>query len=149
MLARMKPTPEPDRLPTDAEMEILAVLWQRGPSTVRDVYETLARKRELGYTTVLKFLQIMTEKGLVRRDESRRTHVYETVDREDRTQQRLLRDLLDRVFGGSKEKLLLQALAATKTTPDELAELRKLLDGSQKPSQSGKPQKPGAKGDRP
>ncbi|MFT3786263.1 MAG: BlaI/MecI/CopY family transcriptional regulator [Tepidisphaeraceae bacterium] len=118
---------DPIPLPTDAEAEILSILWTRGPSTVREVFETLSARRELAYTTVLKFLQIMTEKGLVQRDDAQRTHVYRAAYAEQKTQQRMLRDLLDRVFGGSKEKLLLQALAATETSPDELQALRKLL----------------------
>jgi BlaI family penicillinase repressor len=119
----MKPT---QRKPTDAELGILRVLWTRGPSTVRQVAEDLGR--EAGYTTVLKLLQIMTEKQLVVRDEAERTHVYQAAYTEDQTQRQLVSDLLDRAFGGSAAKLVLQALAANKTSPDELAEIRKLLD---------------------
>jgi predicted transcriptional regulator len=118
----MKPT----RKPTDAELGILRVLWSRGPSTVRQVAEALGR--EDGYTTVLKLLQIMTEKRLVVRDEAARTHVYQAAYTEDQTQRQLVSDLLDRAFGGSATKLVLQALAASKTSPEELAEIRKLLD---------------------
>ena len=118
----MKPT----RKPTDAELGILRVLWTRGPSTVRQVAEVLGR--EAGYTTVLKLLQIMTEKQLVVRDEAERTHIYQPAYTEDQTQRQLVSDLLDRAFGGSAAKLVLQALAANKTSPDELAEIRKLLD---------------------
>jgi predicted transcriptional regulator len=118
----MKPT----RKPTDAELGILRVLWSRGPSTVRQVAEALGR--EDGYTTVLKLLQIMTEKRLVVRDEAARTHVYQAAYTEDQTQRQLVSDLLDRAFGGSAAKLVLQALAASKTSPEELAEIRKLLD---------------------
>ena len=114
------------RKPTDAELAILRVLWARGPSTVRDVAATLGR--EGAYTTVLKLLQIMTEKGLVRRDESARTHVYEATSSENETQRQLVSDLLDKVFDGSAAKLVLQALAARKASPAELAEIRKLLD---------------------
>jgi BlaI family transcriptional regulator, penicillinase repressor len=114
------------RKPTDAELAILRVLWTRGPSTVRQVAEALGR--EAGYTTVLKLLQIMTEKKLVRRDESTRTHVYEAAYTEDQTQRHLVADLLNRVFDGSAAKLVVQALAASKTSPEELAEIRKLLD---------------------
>ncbi len=114
------------RKPTDAELAILRVLWVRGPSTVRQVAETMGRTA--GYTTVLKFLQIMTEKGLVRRDESARTHVYEAVCSQDQTERQLVADLVDRVFGGSAAKLVLQALATTPASPEELAEIRKLLD---------------------
>ncbi len=119
----MEPT---HRKPTDAELGILRVLWSRGPSTVRQVAEALGR--EEGYTTVLKLLQIMTEKRLVVRDEAARTHVYQASYTEDQTQQQLVSDLLDRAFGGSAAKLVLQALAANKTSPEELAEIRKLLD---------------------
>jgi BlaI family penicillinase repressor len=119
----MKPT---QRKPTDAELGILRVLWSRGPSTVRQVAEFLGR--EAAYTTVLKLLQIMTEKQLVIRDEAERTHVYQAAYTEDQTQRQLVSDLLDRAFGGSAAKLVLQALAANKTSPDELAEIRKLLD---------------------
>jgi predicted transcriptional regulator len=114
--------------PTDAELAILNVLWQRGPSTVREVQEELHRDRPTGYTTVLKFLQIMTEKGLVVRDESQRTHVYQPQISEADTQRQLVGDLLDRAFGGSSQKLVMQVLAAKKTTPEELDQIRKLLD---------------------
>ena len=114
------------RRPTDAELAILRVLWMRGPSTVRQVAEAMGR--EAGYTTVLKLLQIMTEKRLVRRNESTRTHVYEAAYSEDQTQRHLVADLLNRVFDGSAAKLVVQALAASKTSPEELAEIRKLLD---------------------
>src|SRR5687768_13607896 len=114
------------RKPTDAELAILTVLWNRGPSTVRQVAEGLGR--ETGYTTILKLLQIMTEKRLVRRDESERTHVYEAAYTEDQTQRQLVADLLNRAFGGSASKLVLQALAASRATPAELDEIRTLLD---------------------
>jgi predicted transcriptional regulator len=114
------------RKPTDAELGILNVLWTRGPSTVRQVAEALGR--EAGYTTVLKLLQIMTEKQLVVRDETARTHIYQAAFSEDQTQRQLVSDLLDRAFGGSAAKLVLQALAANKASPEELAEIRKLLD---------------------
>jgi len=114
------------RKPTDAELGILRVLWTRGPSTVRQIAEVLGR--ETGYTTVLKLLQIMTEKRLVVRDESARTHIYEPAYTEAQTQRQLVTDLLDRAFDGSAAKLVLQALAATKTSPKELAEIKKLLD---------------------
>ncbi len=114
------------RKPTDAELAILRVLWTRGPSTVRQIAEAL--DREAGYTTILKLLQIMTDKRLVARDESSRTHVYEAAFTEDETQRQLVSDLLDRAFNGSAAKLVLQALAAKKTTPAELAVIRKMLD---------------------
>jgi predicted transcriptional regulator len=114
------------RRPTDAELAILRVLWARGPSTVRDVAEALGRQNS--YTTVLKLLQIMTEKRLVLRDDAARSHVYEAAYSEDQTQQQLVADLLHRAFDGSAAKLVLQALAAGKASPDEIAEIRKLLD---------------------
>lgn len=114
------------RKPTDAELEILRVLWSRGPSTVRQVAETLGR--ESAYTTILKLLQIMTEKGLVVRDESARTHVYDAAYTEDQTQRQLVTDLLDRVFDGSAAKLVLQALETRKASPQELDEIRRLLN---------------------
>ena len=113
------------RKPTDAELGILRVLWSRGPSTVRQVAEVLGR--EAGYTTVLKLLQIMTEKRLVVRDEAERTHIYEAAYTQDQTQRQLVTDLLDRVFDGSAAQLVLQALATNKTSPEELDEIRKLL----------------------
>jgi BlaI family transcriptional regulator, penicillinase repressor len=115
----------PRRKPTDAELAILRVLWSRGPSTVRQVAEVLGR--ETGYTTVLKLLQIMTEKGLVVRDEAERTHIYEAAYTQHQTQRQLVTDLLDRVFDGSAAQLVLQALATNKTSPEELDEIRKLL----------------------
>ena len=113
------------RRPTDSELAILRVLWSRGPSTVRQVAEAMGR--EASYTTVLKLMQIMTEKRLVRRDEAERTHVYEAAYTEDQTQRHLVTDLLNRVFDGSAAKLVVQALAAGKTSPEELDEIRKLL----------------------
>ena len=115
--------------PTDAELAILRILWERGPSTVRQVHEQLARERVTAYTTALKLLQIMTEKGLVERDERERTHVYEAKLSEDQTQRQLVRDLLDRAFGGSAGKLVMQALATKRASADELREIRKVIDG--------------------
>jgi predicted transcriptional regulator len=112
--------------PTDAELAILRVLWAQGPSTVRQVAEAL--DREAAYTTILKLLQIMAEKRLVRRNETARTHVYEAAYTEDQTQRQLVTDLLDRAFGGSAAQLVLQALATTKATPQELAEIKKLIE---------------------
>lgn len=114
--------------PTDRELAILRVLWRHGPSTVRQVQESLGRRNSTGYTTVLKFLQIMTDKGLVRRDESERSHVYKARLTEEQTQRQLVRDLLDRAFGGSAQALVMQALSAKKASPEELAEIRRLLD---------------------
>jgi BlaI family transcriptional regulator, penicillinase repressor len=119
--------------PTDAELEILTVLWSRGPSTVRDVYETLKRRRRsVQYATVLKFMQIMTQKGLVLRDESERAHVYEAAQTRESTQQQLAGDLLERGFNWSRKNLLIGALSARETSKEELAELRKLLDEYEK-----------------
>ena len=114
--------------PTDAELAILRVLWQLGPSTVRQVHDVLMRDRPTAYTTALKLLQIMTEKGLVRRDESDRTHVYHVRLTEEQTQRQLVRDLVDRAFGGSSSKLVLQALASKRASSDELAEIRRMLE---------------------
>ena len=113
------------RKPTDAELAILRVLWARGPSTVRQVAEEMGR--EAGYTTLLKLLQIMTEKRLVIRDESSRTHIYQAAYTQDQTERQLVTDLLDRVFDGSAAKLVLQALAANKASPEELDEIKKLI----------------------
>ena len=114
--------------PTDAELEILKVLWRRGPSTVREVFETLGESKTTGYTTVLKFMQIMAEKGLVVRDESERAHRYEPAAPEDETQRRLVGDLLRKAFDGSAKKLVLQALSTERATSSELDEIRRLLD---------------------
>ena len=122
----MRPMKPPRRKPTDGELAILRVLWTRGSSTVRQIAEVMGR--ETGYTTILKLLQIMTEKRLVVRDESERTHVYQAAYTEDQTQRQLVTDLLDRAFDGSAAKLVLQALAANKASPEELAEIKKLLD---------------------
>jgi BlaI family penicillinase repressor len=114
--------------PTDSELAILRVLWRTGPATVRAVHDELSRAQETGYTTVLKMLQIMTEKGLVKRDESERSHVYQPACPEAEVQRQMVGHLLDRAFGGSAQKLVLQALSAKKASPAELAEIRKLLD---------------------
>ncbi len=114
--------------PTDAELTILRVLWERGPSTVREVHDALSSTQATGYTTVLKLMQIMTEKGLVVRDESERAHVYEASHTEQRMQRHIVADLVERAFGGSPAKLVLQALSARKASPAELNEIRELLD---------------------
>ena len=114
--------------PTDAELEILKVLWRRGPSTVREVFETLGETKVTGYTTALKLMQIMAEKGLVVRDESERAHRYEAAAPEDETQRRLVGDLLRKAFDGSAKKLVLQALSTERATSSELDEIRRLLD---------------------
>jgi predicted transcriptional regulator len=115
-------------LPTDAELEILRVLWTRGPSTVRQVFEDLQTAKPVGYTTVLKFMQIMADKGLLRRNEDQRTHVYESVAPQESTQRQLVGDLLDRAFGGSASQLVMQALSARKASRAELDHIRELLD---------------------
>src|SRR6266852_5382075 len=114
--------------PTDAELSILRVLWERGPSTVRDVHDELNLRAPTGYTTVLKLLQVMTEKGLVVRDETQRAHIYESRYSEQKTQRQLLSDLVDRAFGGSSAKLVLQALSGRKANAEELSAIRDLLD---------------------
>ena len=114
--------------PTDAELAILSVLWQRGPSTVREVHDALSTTQETGYTTVLKLLQIMTEKSLVVRDESQRAHVYASRYGEQRTQRQLLGDLIDRAFRGSPAQLVMQALSASHASAAELTAIRHLLD---------------------
>jgi BlaI family penicillinase repressor len=119
-------------IPTDAELEILTVLWSLGPSTVRDVHEVLSRRKPTQYSTVLKFMQIMTEKGLVRRDDAERAHVFEPAQPMQATQKQLAGDLLERAFNGSARSLMMGALAARKASKKELAELRKLLDECEK-----------------
>ncbi len=113
---------------TDAELEILQVLWQQGPSTVREVQQALDVIRPTGYTTVLKILQIMTEKSLARRDETQRAHVYEAATTEEEVQEEIVSHMLDRVFSGSASKLVFRALSAKGTSPTELDEIRKMLD---------------------
>lgn len=113
--------------PTDAELAILNVLWTRGPSTVREVHQALAPSRETAHTTTLKLMQIMTEKKLVRRDESSRTHVYSARLSREQTQRQLVSDLAARAFGGSAAALVMQALNAETPTEDELREIRRLI----------------------
>ncbi len=114
--------------PTGAELEILGALWTRGPSTVRDVQDHLQRTRPTGYTTVLKLLQIMADKGLVLRDEDQRAHVYRAVPSQESTQRQLVDDLAARAFGGSALALAMRALDTQRATRAELAEIRRLLD---------------------
>lgn len=118
---------EPPR-PTDAELAILRVLWKRGPSSVRHVHEELSRERPTGYTTVLKLMQIMTEKGLVVRDETQRAHIYHPKVNEQRTQRQLVKDLLDRAFGGDASQMVMQALSSRRASAEELATIREMLD---------------------
>ncbi len=119
--------PDPPR-PTDAELKILTVLWERGAGTVREVHQALIRRKSAHYTTVLKLLQIMTEKGLVSRDETERAHRYQASRPREWTQRQLAGDLLQRAFGGSAKSLMLGALSAQKTSKKDLAEIRRLLD---------------------
>jgi BlaI family transcriptional regulator, penicillinase repressor len=114
--------------PTDAELEILSVLWTTGPATVRRVYEAISERRKAQYSTILKFMQIMAEKGLLRRDEVQRAHVYEATRPREWTQRQIAGHLLDRAFSGSAKALMVGALSAKKTTRAELAELSRLLD---------------------
>jgi BlaI family penicillinase repressor len=118
--------------PTDSELEILAALWSLGPSTVRDIHAAIEARKPTQYTTVLKLLQIMTEKGLVRRDEKQRAHIYEAAQPKEATQRQLAGDLLTRAFNGSAQSLMMGALAAGKTSKKDLSELRKLLDEYEK-----------------
>lgn len=126
--------------PTEAELEILRVLWERGPSTVRQVHESLRASRDTGYTTTLKLMQIMAEKGLVTRDETERTHVYAARASQESTQRQLVTDLMDRAFGGSAKELVLRALSTQDTSDEELREIRALLDEARtgRDSQGGK-----------
>lgn len=117
---------KPSTKPTDSEHLILQALWARGPSTVRQVHGTFGP--DTGYTTVLKTLQIMNEKGLVVRDDSQRPQVYRAARSEEQTQQQIVRGLLDRVFGGSAKKLVMQALSSKKASAADLAEIRQLID---------------------
>ena len=121
--------------PTDAELEILTVLWARGPSTVREVHDAIAQRKPALYTTVLKMLQIMAEKSLVRRDERQRAHVYSASRPREWTQRQLAGDLLQRAFGGSASSLVLGALSAQKATPEELAEIRRMIEKHEKGEQ--------------
>ncbi len=124
-------TPDPPR-PTDAELDILAVVWSRGPSTVRDVHDAIRRRKPAQYTTILKLMQIMAEKGLLRRDESERAHVYEPCRTKEWTRRQLAGDLLERAFGGSQANFVLGALSARKASRAELDEIRQLLDEYEK-----------------
>jgi predicted transcriptional regulator len=122
--------PAPNRLPqpTPAELEILQVLWRQGPCTVRDVHEALRAQHPVGYTTMLKLLQIMVGKGIAVRDESARSHVYRAAVSEDRTKRRLVSELVDRAFDGSAANLIMQALSARRVSAGELEQIRELLD---------------------
>ena len=125
--AAMAKQQQPPR-PTEGELAILRVLWSEGPCSVRAIHEIMSRSQPVGYTTILKLLQIMTEKGLVLRDESQRSHVYRASQTEVRTQKQLVGDMLDRAFGGSAFKLVMRALSTKKASPEELGEIRKLIE---------------------
>jgi BlaI family transcriptional regulator, penicillinase repressor len=114
--------------PTSSELEILHVLWERGPSTVRDVHLALSEKRPIGYTSVLKLMQIMTAKGTVKRNETQRAHVYEAVEPAEKTKRDLAMDVLQRVFDGSASDLMMHALAGRKASKEEIDEMRRLLN---------------------
>jgi BlaI family penicillinase repressor len=122
----MPPAAQP--LPTSSELAILQVIWQRGPSTVREVYRTFPRERGVGYSTVLKFMQIMTEKGSLVRDESVRPQVYRAARPQRHTQQGIIRDLVARAFGGSSASLVMQALSDRRATAEERRQIRDVLD---------------------
>lgn len=123
-MTRIPSVPEP----TDAELDVLRVLWKIGPSTVKEVFEELKPTKQVGYTTVLKQLQVMHRKGLVRRSERFRAHVYEPNETRQQTQQHLASSLLRQAFDGSARGLLQSALAGRRVKPDELAAIRRLLD---------------------
>ncbi|RBP46206.1 putative transcriptional regulator [Roseimicrobium gellanilyticum] len=127
--------------PTPSELVILRVLWERGPSTVREVMDSLTEEREMGYTTVLKFLQIMLEKKLVSRDGSGKTHVYRAAIPAEKMQRRLVGDLLDKVFAGSVSRLVMHALGSKKASAAELRDIRRMLDelDTDKPNSTTKP----------
>jgi predicted transcriptional regulator len=124
----MSPLPRP----SDFELAILRVLWRRGTATVREVFETLQGERDLGYTTVLKTMQIMAEKGLVLRDESSKSHIYRAAEAESATQGSLIQDLVDRAFGGSALRLLTHALNAQRPSAAELEHLQSLIEAARK-----------------
>src|SRR6516225_2321359 len=113
--------------PTASELQILHVLWERGPSTVREVHQALNDKRPIGYTSVLKLMQIMTAKGTLRRNEEQRAHVYEAVQPAEKTKRQLAMDVLERVFDGSASDLMMHALAGQKASKEEIEEMRRML----------------------
>src|SRR5215813_1022567 len=118
--------------PTESELEILQILWTRGLATVREVHEELAKTKDAGYTTTLKLMQIMHEKGLVKRDDSMRTHVYQAAVNKEHTQKHLLIKMIDSLFGGSSTQLVIQALGEHKASPEELERIQALLDNLKK-----------------
>ena len=120
-----KPTPP---VPTNSELEILNVLWRRGALTVRDVYTEIGARRDVGYTTVLKLMQLMAEKRLVTRDESARSHMYVAAVQEKKVKNHLVAEMMDRVFDGSAASLVVQALSSKQASKEEIAQIRELLD---------------------
>src|SRR5258705_9797108 len=118
--------------PTESELEILQILWTKGIATVRDVHEELLKTKDAGYTTTLKLMQIMHEKGLVKRDDSMRTHVYQPAVNKERTQKHMLSKMIDTLFGGSSTQLVIQALGETKASPEELEKIQALLNNLKK-----------------
>ena len=114
--------------PTESELEILQTLWAKGLATVREVHEDLAKTKDVGYTTTLKLMQIMHEKGLVKRDDSMRTHVYQAAVNKENTQKHLLSKMIDSLFGGSSTQLVIQALGENKASQEELEKIQALLD---------------------
>jgi len=121
-------------IPSNAELEILRILWKRGPSTVRDVHDELKREKDVGYTTVLKIMQVMADKGIVTRDESERSHVYTPAVEEKSIKRRLVSELLDKAFDGSATQLVMQALSDKRASPEDIRKIRKLLDESSRKS---------------
>ena len=120
--------------PTESELEILQIIWSRGLATVREVHEELAKTKDVGYTTTLKLMQIMHEKGIVKRDDSMRTHVYQAAVNKERTQKHLLNKMIDSLFGGSPTQLVIQALGDGnhKASPEELERIQALLNNLKK-----------------
>ena len=120
--------------PTESELEILQILWAKGLATVREVHEELAKTKDVGYTTTLKLMQIMNEKGIVKRDDSMRTHVYQAAVNKEKTQKHLLNKMIDSLFGGSPTQLVIQALGdeTHKASPEELEKIQALLDSLKK-----------------
>ena len=118
--------------PSNAELEILRILWKEGPRTVREVHDALKHERSVGYTTVLKIMQVMAEKKLVTRDESERSHVYTAAVEEKSVKRRLVSDLLDKAFDGSAAQLVMQALSDKRASPEDLKKIRKLLNESER-----------------
>lgn len=138
----------PNRQPTDFEIEILQELWGKGPQTVRQVYETLSARRSLVYTSVLKAMQLMHEKGLVRRDESERSHVYEAAVDEQETKLGIVSNIIEQVFGGSAAGLAMHALNAKPSSSDDIQKIQEMLDSLEAVDEQPAPQKKKPKGGR-